>query len=60
MLAERPDRPAPSLDWAHATLTEVKTVRAALGGTINDVVLAVISRGFRDLLLCTPRGSVDA
>jgi diacylglycerol O-acyltransferase / wax synthase len=38
-------------DWAHAQLSDVKEVRAALGGTINDVVLAVISRGFRDLLL---------
>jgi diacylglycerol O-acyltransferase len=38
-------------DWAHAQLSDVKTVRAALGGTVNDVVLAVISRAFRDLLL---------
>jgi diacylglycerol O-acyltransferase / wax synthase len=38
-------------DWAHAQLTDVKTVRVALGGTVNDVVLTVISRGFRDLLL---------
>jgi WS/DGAT/MGAT family acyltransferase len=29
----------------------VKEVRNALGGTVNDVVLAVITRGFRDLLL---------
>ncbi len=38
-------------DWAHATLSDVKAVRAGLGGTINDVVLAAISGGFRDLLL---------
>jgi len=38
-------------DWARAQLSDVKTVRGALGGTINDVVLAVISGGFRDLLL---------
>jgi len=37
-------------DWAHAQLSEIKTVRQALGGTINDVVLTMISRGFRDLL----------
>jgi WS/DGAT/MGAT family acyltransferase len=36
---------------AQASLADVKTVRAALGGTINDVVLAAITRGFRDLLL---------
>jgi diacylglycerol O-acyltransferase len=38
-------------DWAHAQLSDVKAVRAALGGTVNDVVLSIISRGFRDLVL---------
>src|SRR6516165_6227745 len=38
-------------DWASCRLSDVKTVREGLGGTINDVVLAVISRGFRDLLI---------
>jgi WS/DGAT/MGAT family acyltransferase len=38
-------------DWAHASLSDVKIVRGALGGTVNDVVLAVISHGFRGLLL---------
>ena len=38
-------------DWGHVQLSDIKTVRGALGGTINDVVLAVISRGFRDLLI---------
>ena len=37
-------------DWARTTLADVKTVRAALGGTVNDVVLTVLTRGFRDLL----------
>ncbi len=37
--------------WASARLAEVKTIRAAHGGSVNDVVLAVIARGFRDLLL---------
>ena len=36
--------------WARTTLADVKTVRAGLGGTVNDVVLAAITRGFRDLL----------
>jgi WS/DGAT/MGAT family acyltransferase len=35
---------------AHARLADVKAIRAGLGGTVNDVVLAAISRGFRDLL----------
>jgi diacylglycerol O-acyltransferase / wax synthase len=37
--------------WASMTLDDVKAVRKAHGGTVNDVVLANITRGFRDLLL---------
>ena len=37
--------------WAASTLEQVKEIRAALGGTVNDVVIAAITRGFRDLLL---------
>jgi WS/DGAT/MGAT family acyltransferase len=36
--------------WATVSLADVKTVRAALGGTVNDVVLTVITNGFRTLL----------
>jgi hypothetical protein len=36
--------------WARVRLSDVKVVRAALGGTVNDVVLTVITNGFRDLL----------
>lgn len=36
---------------AHSSLAEVKAIRAALGGTVNDVVLAAITKGFRALLL---------
>jgi diacylglycerol O-acyltransferase / wax synthase len=44
--------------WARAQLSDVKTVRGALGGTVNDVVLAAITGGLRDLLIA--RGeSVD-
>jgi diacylglycerol O-acyltransferase len=38
-------------DWARTTLPDVKTVRRGLGGTVNDIVLTVLTRGFRDLLL---------
>jgi WS/DGAT/MGAT family acyltransferase len=38
-------------DWARARLSDVKQVRAAHGTTINDVVLAAITGGFRELLL---------
>ena len=37
--------------WASGRLTDVKTIRAEHGGSVNDVVLAVIARGFRDLLV---------
>jgi diacylglycerol O-acyltransferase len=36
--------------WARSQLADVKAARAALGGTVNDVVLAVITNGFRELL----------
>ena len=38
-------------DWARAELSDVKVVCGGLGGTVNDVVLAAVTRGFRDLLL---------
>jgi WS/DGAT/MGAT family acyltransferase len=36
---------------ARASLSEVKTIKREFGGTVNDVVLAAISSGFRALLL---------
>jgi WS/DGAT/MGAT family acyltransferase len=36
--------------WADARLTDVKAVRVGLGGTVNDVVLTLITNGFRELL----------
>ncbi|WP_448628766.1 WS/DGAT/MGAT family O-acyltransferase [Geodermatophilus sp. URMC 64] len=36
--------------WTDAQFDEFKAVRTALGGTVNDVVLTAITRGFRDLL----------
>jgi WS/DGAT/MGAT family acyltransferase len=36
---------------ARASLDDIKTVKRELGGTVNDVVLAAISSGFRALLL---------
>jgi diacylglycerol O-acyltransferase / wax synthase len=37
--------------WTRASLGQVKAIKTQLGGTVNDVVLAAISGGFRDLLL---------
>jgi WS/DGAT/MGAT family acyltransferase len=36
---------------ARASLDDVKMIKRELGGTVNDVVLAAISGGFRELLL---------
>jgi diacylglycerol O-acyltransferase / wax synthase len=36
--------------WTAADLADIKRIRRAHGGTVNDVVLALITRGFRDLL----------
>lgn len=37
--------------WARASLEDVKAIKREFGGTVNDVVLAAISSGFRSLLL---------
>jgi WS/DGAT/MGAT family acyltransferase len=36
--------------WADVSLTDVKAIRSAFGGTVNDVVLTLITNGFRRLL----------
>jgi diacylglycerol O-acyltransferase / wax synthase len=36
--------------WATTSVAEIKRVRKDLGGTFNDVVLASITNGFRELL----------
>jgi diacylglycerol O-acyltransferase / wax synthase len=45
-------------DWAHTTLSDGKRVRSALGGTVNDVVLTVLTRGFRDLIVARDESPV--
>lgn len=37
--------------WAETTLDKIKQIRALHGGTVNDVVLSAITKGFRDLLI---------
>jgi len=37
--------------WSRMSLDDVKKIKQELGGTVNDVVLAAISGGFRELLL---------
>jgi WS/DGAT/MGAT family acyltransferase len=36
--------------WANVPLASIKHVRAELGGTVNDVVLTLITNGYRQLL----------
>ena len=36
--------------WATVPLADAKAVRAERGGTVNDVILAAVTRGLRDLL----------
>jgi WS/DGAT/MGAT family acyltransferase len=45
-----PVGPHRTWSWAHLRLQDVKRVREALGGTVNDVVLTIVSGGLRDLL----------
>jgi WS/DGAT/MGAT family acyltransferase len=37
--------------WASTSVEDIKAVRKGVGGTFNDVVLAAITNGFRQLLL---------
>lgn len=36
--------------WTYAELDEIRRVRKAFGGTVNDVILAAVTHGFRELL----------
>ncbi|XVQ13517.1 WS/DGAT/MGAT family O-acyltransferase [Spirillospora sp. CA-255316] len=36
--------------WTHAELDEIRRVRKAFGGTVNDVILAAVAHGFRAVL----------
>ena len=45
-----PVGPHRSWSCAQVRLSDVKQVRAALGGTVNDVVLTIVSGGIRELL----------
>ncbi|HZM58005.1 MAG TPA: wax ester/triacylglycerol synthase family O-acyltransferase [Acidimicrobiales bacterium] len=37
--------------WASTNVNDIKVIRKGLGGTFNDVILAAITNGFRELLL---------
>lgn len=37
--------------WASTVVSDIKAIRKGLGGTFNDVVLAAITNGFRELLV---------
>ena len=52
----------PDRNWAHSTasLVEVKAIGKAVGGTVNDVVLAAVSGGYRALLVSRGEDPDDA
>ena len=52
----------PHRAWAHssASLRDVRTIRDAFGGTINDVVLAAVSAGYRALLVSRDEDADEA
>jgi diacylglycerol O-acyltransferase len=37
--------------WAATNIAEIKKIRSVHGGTVNDVVLAAITNGFRELMI---------
>jgi WS/DGAT/MGAT family acyltransferase len=45
------------IDWRSLDLGEVKAVKNALGGTVNDVVLATVAGGLRRFLLARRDGA---
>ncbi len=45
-----PTSPHRRWSWLQVDLEEVKGDRRALGGTVNDMILAAVSTGFRELL----------
>ena len=53
--AERGDRPAPALRGIAAQLDDFKLVKNVLGGTVNDVVLTVVTGALRTFLIARGR-----
>lgn len=63
------EQPTPSLTgpigphrrwgWTTSTLEDVRKIRKAHGGTVNDVILALVTRGFRDLLRARGQPPID-
>jgi WS/DGAT/MGAT family acyltransferase len=56
----QPVGPHRRLDWLPMSLDEIDAVRAKLGGTVNDVVLAVVAGAMRRYLKRTRQTDVDA
>ena len=46
-----PTGPSRRWAWAQVELADIAAIRRVLGGTVNDVMLAAVTRAFRDLLL---------
>jgi diacylglycerol O-acyltransferase len=52
----------PHRSWAHSSvdLGDVKKIGATFGGTVNDVVLAAVTQGYRDLLVAHGEDPAEA
>ncbi len=46
--------------WTRVELADVAAIRQALGGTVNDVLLTLATRGFRELLIARGDDPTDA
>jgi WS/DGAT/MGAT family acyltransferase len=47
----RPIGPHRRFDWTHVTMRDVRTIRAHLGGSVNDVALATVAGALRRFAL---------
>lgn len=54
-----PIGPSRRYTWTSYSLDDVKRVRSSIGGTINDIVAATATRGFRDLLIARGEDVAD-
>src|SRR5262245_17419588 len=46
----RPIGPHRRWDWLETSIAEIREVRKSLGGSVNDIVLAIVTGGFRRFL----------
>jgi diacylglycerol O-acyltransferase / wax synthase len=45
--------------WMEGSLADIKQIRSVFGGSVNDVILTVVTRGYRELLLAHDEDVTD-